>query len=58
MIAKLKKKSNGSYYCSECMMISNLKEPYCCFCGLLFSNWEQVMRDIFMEQEQKNLTSC
>ena len=50
MIAKLKKNEYGNYYyCSECMMRQKEIEPTCYFCGLLFSNYEEVIIQLYKE---------
>ena len=42
MVAKLKKKIDGNYYCSNCMMGQPDLEPSCFYCGAMFSNWEEI----------------
>lgn len=42
MVAKLKKKIDGNWYCSNCMMGQARPQPNCFFCGAMFSNWEEV----------------
>ena len=44
----------GQYYCSECMMRQNLQEPYCNYCGSLFSNWEEIVMKIYFLAQQDN----
>ena len=42
MVSTLKEKPNGGFYCSECRMKQGkILEPYCFFCGLTFSNYEE-----------------
>ena len=50
MIAKLIHKNNY-YYCSKCHMKQDLK-PYCNFCGVNFSNYEEVLIKIFKDSEE------
>lgn len=52
MVAKILE-SNGVYYCSNCRM--RVKEPrYACeFCGLLFSNYEDILIKKFEEEEKE-----
>lgn len=53
MIAKLIHK-NDYYYCSECRMKQDrIIEPYCFFCGAIFSNYEEELIKIF-DKEEKN----
>ena len=52
MIAHLIEK-NGQYYCSECMMRQNLDNNTCKFCGRVFTNWEELMHQIFLNTQIK-----
>ena len=49
MVAKLKEK-NSVYYCSNCRMRQYKLEPTCFFCEALFSNYEEVMIEIFKKE--------
>lgn len=42
----------GQYYCSECMMRQDLQEPYCNYCGSLFSNWEEIVMQMYLFAQQ------
>ena len=48
-------KNNSYYYCSHCMMRQLQINPNCYFCGNYFSNWEEVMIELFKEQEQEEM---
>ena len=42
MVAILKEKNNR-YYCSNCMMSQRQLRHSCCFCGCMFSNFQNVL---------------
>ena len=55
MIAKLIKK-NDCYYCSECRMKQpKILEPWCFFCEVIFSNFEEELLKNFKECEDNQL---
>ena len=41
----------GQYYCSKCMMRQDPQKPYCNYCGSLFSNWEEIMTELYLRGE-------
>jgi predicted amidophosphoribosyltransferase len=50
VIAQLKQNQNN-YYCSNCrMIVYYLTNPYCSYCGAMFSNWEDVIIKREMER--------
>ena len=55
MVAKLRKKMDGNYYCSACMMGQPDIEETCFFCGAQFSNWEEIQYQLYKETiEERN----
>ena len=42
-MATIKVKDNGSKYCSECRIGIPRLAPYCIFCGVFFSNYEEIL---------------
>ena len=55
MIASLLKRTDGTYYCSNCMMRQMCLRPTCYFCEYEFSNWASIALKIFKEEERKKL---
>ena len=44
MVSALRQRSNGRFYCSNCMFMQpNPPKSNCFFCGNWFSNYEDVM---------------
>jgi len=33
---------NNSYFCDNCRMRQKQLKAYCCFCGEIFSNYEEI----------------
>lgn len=52
MIATLKEKISGGFYCSECRMSTSEPVDTCPFCGSIMSNW----MDIIIEEANKEFT--
>lgn len=55
MVAKLRKKIDGNYYCSNCMMGQPDLEPSCFYCGAIFSNWEEIQFQLQKEYEEEEI---
>ena len=55
MVAKLKKKIDGNYYCSNCMMGQLDLNPKCFYCGAIFSNWEELQFQLQKEYEEEEI---
>lgn len=56
MIANLLKRTDGTYYCSNCMMRQIYLRPTCYFCEHEFSNWTSIILENFKEKEKENAT--
>lgn len=53
MISRLKKKSNGTYYCDNCMICQpEPPQTNCIFCGNWFANWENIIIKDYLEKEE------
>jgi len=52
MIASLLKRTDGTYYCSNCMMRQRYLRPACYFCECEFSNY---MSELTKNYEDKRL---
>ena len=52
MIASLLKRTDGTYYCSNCMMRQMHLRPTCYFCSYEFSNY---MSELTKNYEDKRL---
>jgi hypothetical protein len=52
MIASLLKRTDGTYYCSNCMMRQRYLRPTCYFCEYEFSNY---MSELTKNYEDKRL---
>lgn len=52
MISTLRKRPNGTYYCSNCMMTQLEPRPNCFWCGNYFSNYELVVGNEFRDKEK------
>jgi hypothetical protein len=55
MVAKLRKKIDGNYYCSNCMMGQPDLESNCFYCGAVFSNWEEIQFQLQKEYEEEEI---
>lgn len=51
MIAQLIYDERRGYYCSNCRMIQREVHQQCEFCGLGFSNYEEVLTQIYTKWE-------
>ena len=55
MVATLKKNIDGNCYCSNCRMGQPKPEETCFFCGAVFSNYEDIQFQYYLETiEQEN----
>jgi len=54
MVTKLKRRIDGTCYCAHCMMQQRDVEATCFYCGYVFSNYEDVLREIYMEAEEES----
>ena len=44
MVSRLKQRTSGRYYCSNCMLMQpNPPRANCCFCGDWFENYESIL---------------
>ena len=43
------------YYCSECRMRQQELQPYCEFCGETFSNYEDVLVEIYEDKREDEI---
>lgn len=50
-MASIKIKENGQKYCSNCRIGIQRLAPYCPFCGLFLSNYEEVLIEETKEKE-------
>lgn len=50
MIAKILRKMDGPYICSNCRLRIDTIREYCDFCGATFSNYEEIVLKNFKEQ--------
>ena len=56
MVAKLKKKIDGNYYCTNCMMGQpDLDSTQCFYCGAQFTNWEEIQFQLQKEYEEEEI---
>ena len=49
MVTILKKNNNNAYYCANCRMIPTMDTQLCPFCGAIFSNYEEVQKELWDE---------
>lgn len=55
MTSKLIKR-NDSYFCSECRMKQVYElQPWCIFCGNIFSNYESIVIEQIKEKEENEM---
>ena len=52
-IAKLVRRADH-FICSECRMRQHYLTDVCEFCGATFSNYDEILMRVFMEQENVN----
>ena len=43
------------YYCSECRMRQKELRPYCEFCGETFSNYEDVLVEMYEDKREDEI---
>ena len=53
MVTKLKRRIDGSCYCANCRMQQRDIEATCFYCGRIFSNYEEVLEEIYHEIEEQ-----
>ena len=53
MVTKLKRRIDGTCYCAHCMMQQRDVEATCFYCGYMFSNYEDVLCEIYMEADEE-----
>lgn len=56
MVAELKLNNNGTYYCSNCRMLPTLDTARCSFCGAIFSNYEEIQKELWDKVFNKMLS--
>ena len=43
------------YYCSECRMRQQELRPYCEFCGETFSNYENILIEMYEDKREDEI---
>lgn len=43
------------YYCSECRMRQTEVRPHCGFCGKVFSNYEDVLVEMYEDKREDEI---
>lgn len=49
MVTILKRNNSDAYYCANCRMIPPIDTELCPFCGAIFSNYEEVQKELWDE---------
>lgn len=55
MVAEIKQKSNGDWYCSKCRMGQSHLVERCEFCYAWFSNYEEVVIERKIEEKDREV---
>ena len=53
MVAKIIEKINNKYLCGNCYITLKNIEPYCPFCGAIFSNYEHILIYKFKDEQSE-----